>query len=579
MSGSVKINLLDNTETVLKESEKKSCFFVGREGEATNAEFEHAYEISNVQWPKDCTASYEVGSRRFSGLSYSKGRSIAKAKGSYEIKKHPDGTVYLCMKIEYPTYDSYDRMYANRFQRVIYRENNEIVVIQAKYGRIVPKINIYIGLKESVPFLDRLLDLLGSSDSAQLTRLTMLTRCVTQKYWLSDDVATKMENYILYSCLDAAGASANYGVFRSRGRMHSYDELKSIADYICGACMPAWYQTAPKRRNEILGDVIHYISKLKRDKFLEWSAEEKAFSHDIRKFFDVEVFRELYSISLVLLRFVAENDFRDVQSLKKMTMAQGVFSSTLMANTVDGFSTKHGEGEARKALFSIIGTNAAKAKEQIEKALYQYHAKSNILFRNTRTLTMQSGNYTNEKEAKAIESAVEKTVLAASANTAVAYLKRLNANGQLNDDYEEKILHAMCEKIFDYYGKLEEIEEDEDEADNVYETLMSIGRYYLRNEMKTLRKGNKTNYELVHEFVPENSFVLMYTVGFAVVRFLHQAAMKGGTYNAEALHFIFDEGDFINERNLKELILEAKRRYGALCSTETLDIMAKIDDH
>lgn len=577
MSGSIKINLLDNTETVLKESEKKSCFFVGKEGEATNAEFEHAYEISNVEWPKDVNVSYEVGSRRFSNLSYSKGKSITKARGSYEIKKHPDGTVYLCMKIEYPTYDSYDRMYASHFQRVIYRENNEIVVIQAKHGRVVPKINIFIGLKESVPFLDRLLDVLGTSDSAQLTRLTMLTRCVTQKFWLSDDVAAKMENYILYSCLDAASSYATYGVFRAKGRMQSYDKLKSIADYIFGACLPAWYQTAPKRRHEILGEVIHYISKLKRDKFIEWSAEEKAFAHELRRTFDVEVFRELYAISLVLLRFVAENDFRDVQSLKKATMAQGVFSSTLMSDTVDGFSAKHLDGEARKALFTITGTDTSKAIELIEKALYQYHAGSNILFRDARTLTMQSGNYVNEKEAKAVESAVEKTVLAAAANTAVAYLKKLKGSGQLNDGYEEKISYEMCQKLFDLFGKLEEIEEDEEDAQDVYQTLMSIGKYYMRNEMKTLRQGHKTNYELMHEFVPENNFVLMYTIGFCVIRFLHQAAMKVGTYNAHALHYIFDEGDFINERNLKELLLEAKRRYSTLCSAETLDIMANLE--
>ena len=445
MSDTINIRLTDSEDAVLKESEKRHCFFVGKTEDATNAGFEKAYEITHVNWPQNLFASYEIGGRQFTDLSFTQGSVVAHAKGSYKLKKHPDGTAYLHMALDYPVHDTYERMYSQRFERVIYKENGEVIVLQAKHGRVLPKINVFVGLKDSVPYLDRLLEILDNADAAQTTRMRMLSRCVAQKYRLSEETAEQLEKFVIYTCLDAANISASFGIFKSKKRTLSYELLKATADYVCGTCSPEWYSIAPRRRYERLSDSLEYIRHLQRGKYVEWSNEEKALCRSARKWIDASVFADVYAVSLVLLRFLAENSFTDVYSFKTTAVSPGIFSSTLMADTVDRFSAAQLDGEAKKVFFSLVGKDPANVKTRVERALYRYHAASNYLFRTAQALTAQSGLADTKRQAQVLENEVEHIALSCAAKAALFAREKSD---------EESMQNKRCRRFTAYICRL-----------------------------------------------------------------------------------------------------------------------------
>ena len=576
MGKDIAIKLLKGENIVLRELEKTNCFFVGKAGESSYAEFEKAYEITNEEWPKNVAVSFKVGTREFDDLSFSKGRSISKAKGKYDIKRHPDGTRYLCLSLEYPVRDSYDKMYNNHFRRAVYCENGEVVVIQAKYGMIMPKINVYVGLKESVPFLDRLLEVLGAANEEQVRYLTLLARCVAQKYGLADEAAEQMENHIIYNCLDAASISATYSPVKVRGRVHALYVLKSIADNICGSCMPDWYRTAPRRRYEKITDVMDYIRRLKRDKTVEWGEEEMRFCHDIHSWFDHEVFSEVYAVSMVLLKFLAENDVRDVHSLKKQAGNPGIFSATLMAETVDSLSAKRLDGEAKTVFFSLLGNDAQQAKERAKKALYRYHAAANNLLRNALALPVPVSARDDDVDEKAWGSAIEQSALFAAAKATLAVKRQLNKPERGATDEEIQAIHAMFVNICAKYGFLFPSDEQEDLT---FRDILNIVRQYLSGEKLKLRGDpNVTTYEIYHEMVPEFNFVRAYVVAYVLVTFLKQQAEDQEAFEKRIKQFAARDEALLNKATLQPVILEAKCRYAAMNSEGLLEIMAQIGD-
>ncbi|MBR0415089.1 MAG: hypothetical protein IJI67_08465 [Clostridia bacterium] len=573
MGRTIQLRLVDAEDIVVKELDKKQCFFVGKPGQETNALFDKAYEITHTQWPKNVFATFSVGSREFTNLSFSKGSDIAKAKGSYQLRKHPDGTMYLCLNLEYSARDSYDKMYANRFQRVIYRENGEVVVIQAKYGRVLPKINIFVGLQESVPYLDALLDVLDNSHTAQMSRMRMLARCVAQKYQCSDSVAAQMENFAIYTCLDAANISASFGVYKSKKKSLSYELIKAVTDYICGNCFEEWYSIAPRRRYDKLNDLVDYIRRLKRGKHVEWSEEERSFCHDVRKLIDAGVFADVYAVCLILLKFLAENEVSDLNSLLSLATSPGIFSGTLMAEVVDGFSPKHLDGEAKKTFFSLVGNDAGFAKERTEQALYSYHTASNFLFRTVHTLTMQRADFGAESDVKAVESVVEKAVLSAAAEAALDIRKQLEGDNQNSHSSTREIVEKLCESIC---NKLQ-VGFDAEDKETALKKCLESAALYLESETRgILTNSNRASKEFVRELVPENKFVQVYTAACVLLRILQQA---GGEQDyAKALHeVVLGEQQLFRQDELTTIVLEAKYRFGAMCGADLLEIMARLD--
>ncbi|MBE6818609.1 MAG: hypothetical protein E7517_05575 [Ruminococcaceae bacterium] len=573
MGRTIQLKLLDAEDIVVKELDKKHCFFVGKPGQETNALFDKAYEITHTEWPKNVFATFSVGSREFTNLSFSKGSNISKAKGSYQLRKHPDGTMYLCLNLEYSARDPYDKMYANHFQRVIYRENGEVVVIQAKYGRVLPKINVFVGLQNTVPYLEELLDILDNSHAAQMTRMKMLSRCVAQKYQLTDAVSEQMESFAVYTAMDAANISASFGVYKSKKKSLSYELLKAVTDYICGNCFEEWYQVGPKRRYDTINDLMDYIRRLKHGKHVEWNESERAFCHDVRRLVDAGVFADVYAVCLILLRFLAENDVTDIHSLMKLAGSPGVFSGTLMSETVDAFSPKYLDGEAKKTFFSLVGNEVENAKARIEQALYSYHTGSNFLFRTVHTLTMQGENFGSESDAKATESAVEKTVLSAAADAALDIRKQLESNDQNAPSRTREIVEKLCERIC---NRLHVNFDTQDKELAIKKCLESSALYLEKETRGILANRNRISQEFVQEFVPENKFVQVYMAACVLLRILQQAGGDPQSF-AKALHeSVRSEQPLFRSDELTTIVLEAKYRFGAMCGADLLEIMAEL---
>ena len=578
MENGLVLKLTDGKQTVVKQTDKKQCFFVGKQGQQTNAVFEKAYEISNVNWPEHVNASFEIGSRSFIDLSYSAGRIISRASGAYYLKKHPDGTDYLCLNFEYPAHDSYEKMYACRFQRVVYKENDEVVVIQTKYGSVVPKINVFIGLKESVPYLDKLLGILDNAETFSSRKLSIFTRLLAQKYSLEEETAEQMESFIIYTCLDAANISASFGVFKSRKKSLSYELIKAVADFVCGTCFNDWYRLAPGRRYDKISDVIDYIRKLNKGRYSEWTGPERAFFHTVRRIIDYSVFTEVYAVSLILLKFLAENEIEDADSLKRAAFSKGLFSSTLMADTVDGFSPAQLDGEAKNVFLSLVGKGNESVQTRVEKALYRYHTGSNILFRYVQSMKVSLGLSSKGEKTKVSESRIESSVLCAAANSALSIRNELNGKRPKSDFNMQQIIGNICESLCGDFNIKVACDDDAEKKELVSEKLMETVVIYLEKETSKTRSNTlNTPFEFIFEVLPENNFLTVYAVSFILLRII---GLMSGEFDSIYDFMRSDKFEglrLIENKQLKALIVEARYRFAAMCGSDLLEIMAELD--
>ena len=576
MNNGITLKLLSGRNIAVNEAEKNHCFFVGKEGQQCNAVFEKAYEITSNNWPDNVSADYEIGSRTFSDLSYSAGSIISRARGAYYLKKHIDGTDFLCLNFEYPAHDLYEKMYACHFQRVIYKEGEEVVVIQTKFGSVVPKITVFIGLKESVPYLDKLLNILDNADSFSSKRISILTRLLAQKYDLGDDRAEQMENFIIYTCLDAANISASFGIFKSRKKSLSYDLINAAVDYICASCYPDWYRLAPGRRYARIGEVIEYIRRLKRYKKVEWTGPERAFCHTSRKLIDAYVFAEVYAVSLVLLKFLAENEIEDANSLRKAAFHKGLFSSTIMADTVDGFSANQLDGEAKKVFFSLIGKGNDSVKKRVEKALYRYHRESNFLFHYAHTIKSSSGFVDYAEKTGVSESLIEMLVICAAANAAVSVQKHPETYRKRIGKQEFKIIRQLFDNLCAGYN-FSFSNSSEEAKDEVTKKLIKAARIYSEDEKRRMRLDINNSYELTHQLLPENMFLLVYLASFILLQSIKAALGNFDSLSRFSFSDEFEQTTLIESEELKLLIIEAKCRFAAMCTSDLLEIMAELD--
>ena len=149
----------------IKKMENTKFQWRGEYGDDLELIFEQAFCISPIDRNKginDCI--FTIHDRRFTDLSFLNGKTINEYPDDYEIREHDDGTKFLFSFVDIPTFDSEDRVWDSMDHLAVYCDDTDIVLIQCKHGYEIPRINIYIGLKRSVPVFTEWLKLMGCEE-------------------------------------------------------------------------------------------------------------------------------------------------------------------------------------------------------------------------------------------------------------------------------------------------------------------------------------------------------------------------------------------------------------------------------
>ena len=155
--GNAKITRKDNAVFEWRDPEKRRYKLT----------FAALYELSSAtigEGVRDC--AYKVGSRKFTDLSFLKGEMIKEifSGGAYAlslVRRRPDGAKVLSIYEEIPTFDSDDREWDGTAYTCLYRDGREVNLLYCRYGYSIPRIDIYLGLKETAPDFSSWLDLLA----------------------------------------------------------------------------------------------------------------------------------------------------------------------------------------------------------------------------------------------------------------------------------------------------------------------------------------------------------------------------------------------------------------------------------
>lgn len=99
--------------------------------------------------------SYSVRGRNFVDLSFRDGEKISEVNGA-EIRRHVDGTKFIYQYEDVPVFDSGDSEWDRIDEWIFYRDDG-INLIRCRHGWAIPKINIYLGLKNIPAELEKLL--------------------------------------------------------------------------------------------------------------------------------------------------------------------------------------------------------------------------------------------------------------------------------------------------------------------------------------------------------------------------------------------------------------------------------------
>ena len=128
--------------------------------------FTEAYMIESSLYSNDglnkCV--YSVMGRKFQDLSFADGKTIHEFKVKHkdednecEIREYPDGKRFLYVYERVPIFDSDDAEWGDRKYTSVYADVNGINLIHSYCGYKVGRVEIYLGLKESIPALDEYL--------------------------------------------------------------------------------------------------------------------------------------------------------------------------------------------------------------------------------------------------------------------------------------------------------------------------------------------------------------------------------------------------------------------------------------
>lgn len=133
-----------------------------KKGRKYSFEFKKAYMIrsnDSEQGIRNCI--FRIHGRTIEDLSFTEGVTLTKYPDKGELRLSPDGVKFLYFYNDIPTFDSYDRIWDGDEYNIIYKDSEGVNLIYCRSGYRIPKIKIYVGLKNSNPdfseYLNKLL--------------------------------------------------------------------------------------------------------------------------------------------------------------------------------------------------------------------------------------------------------------------------------------------------------------------------------------------------------------------------------------------------------------------------------------
>lgn len=128
--------------------------------------FAHAYTIEHCnEGINNCV--YTVHGRKFTDLSFVQGKTIQQFSEGHEIREHEDGTRFLFVYKELPTFDSGDRVWGSTEHIAVYSDKYGINLIRCEHGYAIPRIYIYVGLTNIPPVFEEWVKILGCEDKVR----------------------------------------------------------------------------------------------------------------------------------------------------------------------------------------------------------------------------------------------------------------------------------------------------------------------------------------------------------------------------------------------------------------------------
>lgn len=126
--------------------------------------FTEAYRIESSLSRNDGLnkCMYSVMGRKFQDLSFTDGETIQKFDVNHEdneceLREYDDGRKFLYFYERVPIFDSYDCEWGDRKYTSIYADINGVNLIHSYCGYKVGSVEVYLGLKESIPALNEYL--------------------------------------------------------------------------------------------------------------------------------------------------------------------------------------------------------------------------------------------------------------------------------------------------------------------------------------------------------------------------------------------------------------------------------------
>ena len=95
--------------------------------------------------------------QKVSGFIICRREKISAYDNECEIREYPDGKRFLYVYERVPIFDSDDAEWGDRKYTSVYADVNGINLIHSYCGYKVGRVEIYLGLKESIPALDEYL--------------------------------------------------------------------------------------------------------------------------------------------------------------------------------------------------------------------------------------------------------------------------------------------------------------------------------------------------------------------------------------------------------------------------------------
>lgn len=143
-------------DVITKELDK-TVFTLKLDKEYYELDFTSAYMIDDTgDGIRDC--SYSVNGRTIKDLSFAKGNKIKAFSEDNELRVSEDGVKFLYFYEDIPTFDSDDYIWDGDKHTVIYRDSEGINLLSCRCGYRIPKIYVYIGLKEKPSELSEYFD-------------------------------------------------------------------------------------------------------------------------------------------------------------------------------------------------------------------------------------------------------------------------------------------------------------------------------------------------------------------------------------------------------------------------------------